>query len=73
MGALFGGGVKSPSPQAPIRPAPAPVRDDAAVSGAAAGERQRIAALLGRGATRTGGAGAYAPAPDRRPTLLGVG
>lgn len=75
MGALFGGGKSaSVTPQAPVIPAPAPARDDPAVQGAAANERQRVAALLGRSATMTArGPGAYSPAPDRRPVLLGVG
>jgi hypothetical protein len=74
MGALFGGGAKTPAPQAPVTPAPAPVRDDAAVQGAASAERQRVAALLGRGATmQASGPGAYRAAPDRRPVLLGAG
>jgi hypothetical protein len=70
MGALFGGGPKAPAPQAPIIPAPAPVRDD--VTGSAAGERMRLAALRGRGATLLGAPGAYAAAPDQRRVLLGV-
>lgn len=70
MGALFGGGPKAPPPQAPIIPAPAPVRDDAAAAGAA--ERQRVAALRGRAATLLGSPAGYGAAGDARPTLLGV-
>jgi hypothetical protein len=73
VGALFGGGPKAPAPQAPVIPAPAPARDDASVQGAASSERQRLAALYGRGATLLGSAGSYAAAPDQKRTLLGVG
>lgn len=70
MGALFGGGPKVPPAQAPIIPAPAPVRDD--VSGASVAERQRIAGLRGRSATLLGPPGSYSAAPDQRSVLLGV-
>jgi hypothetical protein len=68
MGALFSS-PKVPPPQAPVIPPPAPVRDD--VTGTAAAERQRLAALRGRGATMLGGS--YAAAPDARRVLLGMG
>jgi len=69
MGALFSS-PKAPLPQAPVIPAPAPLRDE--VTGTAAAERQRLAGLRGRGATLLGGPGSYARAPDAKRTLLGV-
>jgi len=70
MGALFGGGPSAPPPSPPVIPPPAPVRDD--VAGTAAAERARLAAQRGRGATMLGSPGAYAAAPSRQRTLLGV-
>lgn len=67
MSFLIGGGAK-PTAQSPVIPPPAPVRDD--VAGAAAGERQRLAALRGRGATML--SGDYAPAPSGQRVLLGM-
>lgn len=68
MAFLMGGGKPAAQAQAPVIPPPAPVRDD--VGGAASGERQRIAALRGRGATML--SGDYAPAPSGQRVLLGM-
>lgn len=73
MGALFSGPkVSSAAPQRPVIPAPAPQRDDPAVTGAASAERQRLAALSGRGSTLLGSPASYAAAPDQKRTLLGM-
>ena len=61
-----------PAPAKPLIAAPAPVRDDAAVQQGAAADRQRQAALAGRGSTMLGTAASYAPQPDAKRTLLGV-
>lgn len=70
MAALFGGGPKGGASQPPVIPPPAPVRDD--VASTAAADRQRLAAMRGRGATLLGGPGSYSAAPAGQRTLLGV-
>ena len=70
MTGLIGGGPKLPPAQAPIIPAPAPVRDDVTAAGAA--ERARIAGLRGRSTTLLGPPGSYGAGTDQRPVLLGV-
>lgn len=69
MAEMFGKPA-APTPQPPVIPPPAPVRDD--VTATANAERQRIAAQRGRAATLLGPPGSYTAAPDQRRTLLGV-
>lgn len=69
--AFLGGGAKPSQAQVTI-PAPAPVRDDASVLGAAADERRRIAAQRGRASTVLGNAAAYLPGSDAKPAVTGV-
>lgn len=73
MATLFGGGPSVSPAQKPVVPPPAPVRDDQTILGAAMAERQRVAALAGRGSTILGNAAAYAAAPNAQRTTLGVG
>lgn len=68
----FLGGGGGGGGQAPVIPAPAPVRDDASVLGAAMEERRRLAAQKGRASTILGNAAAYLPGGDAKPTLTGV-
>mgnify|MGYP006921295683 CR=1 FL=1 len=70
--AFLGGGAKASPAQQVTIPAPAPVRDDASVLGAAADERRRIAAQRGRASTVLGNAAAYLPGSDAKPAVTGV-
>lgn len=74
MGSLFSKPkIPTVQPAPPVIAAPAPVSDSAAVMSAADEERRRLAGARGRSATILGGAAAYAPGADSRPTLLGAG
>lgn len=70
VGALFGGGQKSPPP--PKAVSPIPTQSSADVQAAADAERQRAALAYGRSSTILGSADTTA-APNAQRTLLGSG
>ena len=73
MSFLMGGGKAAAQAAPVVVPAPAPVRDDASVLGAAVDERRRAALQRGRGSTVLGGAANYLPGADSKPVVTGAG